>query len=69
MKRFVVRWQALLEAQTGGRPSAEKHDNEERLRCGNDAAECWETGATMLALCYAAQRGRLFLYRDRRLAW
>ncbi|KAJ4305288.1 hypothetical protein N0V90_000819 [Kalmusia sp. IMI 367209] len=69
MKKIVEKWQTFIEGTDGWTTVfCENHDNGRSVsRFGNDAPEWREKSANMLAVCFAAQSGTLFLYQGQEL--
>ncbi|KAF2244455.1 glycoside hydrolase family 13 protein [Trematosphaeria pertusa] len=69
MKRVVEKWQSFIEGTDGWTTVfCENHDNGRGVsRFANDTPEWREKSAKMLALCFAAQTGSLFLYQGQEI--
>lgn len=69
MKRIVEKWQTFVEGTDGWTTVfCENHDNGRSVsRYGSDAPEWREKSAKMLAVCFAAQTGTLFLYQGQEI--
>ncbi|KAJ4349768.1 uncharacterized protein N0V89_008386 [Didymosphaeria variabile] len=69
MKRIVAKWQTFIDGTDGwSTVFCENHDNGRSVsRFGNDAPQWREKSAKMLAVCFAAQTGTLFLYQGQEI--
>ncbi|OAG08016.1 glycoside hydrolase [Paraphaeosphaeria sporulosa] len=69
LKRIVEKWQTFIEGTDGWTTVfCENHDNGRSVsRYGSDVPEWREKSAKMLAVCFAAQTGTLFLYQGQEI--